>query len=140
MARHLEQRIEVGGSGAANLAVKTAVNASMRNLLSSTRADWPGFGLSPGGLCNNEYSGHTFWDQEQWKWPSITPLWPAVAEAVIAYRFKRLGAAFDHAQRSGFPGAMFPLESAVTGEKVCPAHYLRHVEQHAIGDVAFAVT
>ena len=34
-------RIEVGGSGAANLAVKTAVNASMYNLLSSTRADWP---------------------------------------------------------------------------------------------------
>ena len=35
---------------------------------------------------------------------------------------------------------MFPLESAVTGEEVCPAHYLRQIEQHTTGDVAFAVT
>ena len=65
-----------------------------------------------------------------------------MAEAVMTYRLKRLDAAFDHAKQSGYSGAMFPLESAVTGDEACPAHYLRQIEQHTTGDVciAFAVS
>jgi trehalose/maltose hydrolase-like predicted phosphorylase len=102
------------GSGAGNAslpaAIAAAVNASMFYLLQAARSDWP-FSTSPGGLANNAYSGHTFWDLETWQFPALAPFYPNLGASLLAYRETRLGEARERAQHNGYAGAQFPWES-----------------------------
>ena len=108
-------RIEVGGARGdpTATAIAAAVNSSMYYLLSAAREDWP-FSTSPGGLANNAYLGHTFWDLATWQYPALAPLYPGLGASLLAYREQRLGAAKSFAQQTGHVGARFPWESAVS--------------------------
>jgi trehalose/maltose hydrolase-like predicted phosphorylase len=120
--------------------VARAVNSSLYAIVSSFRVDRP-FGLAPGGLTNG-YNGHSFWDVETWMWPGLNLLHPDMSESLLQYRVNRIAGAEEKAKSYAppFAGSMFPWESALTGEEVCPtwaATGLREI--HINGDIAFAL-
>ena len=142
-----------------DLRLAQALNASLYSLRSSAREDWP-YGLSPGGLASDGYSGHTFWDQETWMWPPLLFLDPPTAASLLAYRHARIEGAAAKASTCGQPNAaycpptftpgsgamralLFPWESAFTGvETQYVGGNIKQwgkYEQHVSGDISFAV-
>jgi trehalose/maltose hydrolase-like predicted phosphorylase len=67
LAIHIQEwKTELWQSGvevAGNVALAAAINASLYEILSSTRDDWI-YGISPGGIAIDSYNGHIFWDCE----------------------------------------------------------------------------
>ncbi len=119
----------------------TDVNASEFYLWSSTRAN-EDFSVSPAGLSSNGYDGHIFWDAETWMFPTLLAQHPNLADAMERYRSDRLPEAFAHAKATGFTGARFPWESALTGtEQIPPPVSVNSeglYEQHITADIALA--
>ncbi|KAL4238053.1 Protein-glucosylgalactosylhydroxylysine glucosidase [Mactra antiquata] len=100
---------------------------------------WPFYGLSPADLAHNGYNGHMFWDQDTWMFPPILMLNPNVAKSIVNARIRALKFAKQNAQRTGYKGARYPWESAMSGLEVTPAGYDSGPnEQHISGDVALA--
>jgi trehalose/maltose hydrolase-like predicted phosphorylase len=103
------------------------------------------YGLSPGGLAYGgllmDYQGHSFWDTETWMYPSILYLYPRAAEQILSYRLAVIQAARDLAVDSGFCGARFPWEGAVTGREVTPDCCVdtRELQIHITADISYAV-
>eukprot|EP00301_Raphidiophrys_heterophryoidea_P019838 c4681_g1_i1.p1 GENE.c4681_g1_i1~~c4681_g1_i1.p1 ORF type:complete len:433 (-),score=72.95 c4681_g1_i1:62-1360(-) len=56
---------------------------------------------SPGGLPNNCYQGHVFWDTEQFIWPSLLLFRPELARNCLRYRISRSPAAAAKALKNG---------------------------------------
>jgi hypothetical protein len=102
-----------------NVSATTALRSSAYYILSSVRADWA-FGSSPGGLPSTSYHGHCFWDMETWFFPPLAALQPDIAAAITAYRQRMVPEAERLAAATGFPGARFPWQSAVTGAECSP--------------------
>ncbi len=97
------------------------------------------------------YRGHAFWDTEIFMLPLFTYTAPHIARNLLNYRHHLLPAAREKAAANGFEGALFPWESADTGEEVTPAwvpHFADHtklvriwtgdIEIHISADIAFA--
>ncbi len=72
------------------------------------------------GLTGPGYRGHVFWDTEVFVLPFLALTHPPTARALLAYRYRTLPAARDRARALGFRGALYPWESADTGEDVTP--------------------
>lgn len=114
------------------------IHNMMYHLYSFTRTG-TGYSLSPMGLSGLGYNGHVFWDTEIFMYPPLLILHPELAKELIEYRFKRLDAAKRNAMSYGYKGAMFPWESATSGEEETPIWALSGTyEHHITGDVAFA--
>lgn len=97
------------------------------------------YSLSPMGLSGLGYNGHTFWDTEIWMYPALLLLQPKIAASLIEYRFKRLPAALKNAADHGYKGAMFPWESAASGNEETPVWALSGpFEHHITADVGIA--
>jgi len=95
--------------------------------------------LSPMGLSGLGYNGHVFWDADIWMFPALVVLHPEIAKSMIDYRFQRLEAAKRNAFIHGYKGAMFPWESAASGDEETPVWALSGpFEQHITGCVGFA--
>jgi trehalose/maltose hydrolase-like predicted phosphorylase len=130
-------RIDVLG----NPTLASDVNASEFYLWSSTRdgVDWS---ISPAGLSSNGYNGHIFWDADTWMYPALLAQHPDLAAEMNDYRFQRLPAAEEHATATGYQGARYPWESAVSGtEQIPPPSSLFTeglYEQHVTADIALA--
>ncbi|WP_051179448.1 glycosyl hydrolase family 65 protein [Nocardia concava] len=100
------------------------------------------------GLSGSGYRGHVFWDADAFVLPAMVTIDPAAAEAIVAYRLRRLDAARERAREEGFRGARFPWESAADGHDVTPrSGFLGGVqvpiltgtrEEHITADVAWA--
>ena len=101
-------------------------------------------------LSGEGYRGHIFWDAAIFILPFFLYNRPKVAKNMLLYRYNRLDAARRIAESRGFKGAMFPWESADTGEETTPAwaknfdgsliHIRTHeMEHHITADVAYAV-
>jgi trehalose/maltose hydrolase-like predicted phosphorylase len=86
-------------------------------------------------LPSRAYLGRIWWDDDTWIFPSLAILHPELARSVVAYRFKMLAGAKRNAEGRGLRGALFPMESADTGEEAAPEW---GQEIHATGDVAMA--
>ena len=123
-------------SGNASLAM--TVNASLYDILSSLRADWP-LSTSPGGLATGGYCGHSFWDFETWMLPVLAVLHPDIARAAFQYRFDRVNASLENARLSGYDGAMWAWESAVTGLWTAPCRDCDTAENHISADIPLAM-
>jgi protein-glucosylgalactosylhydroxylysine glucosidase len=94
---------------------------------------------SPMGLSGLGYNGHIFWDSELWMFPPLLLLQPQLARSMMEYRFQRLEAAKQNAFAYGYRGAMFPWESAASGEEDTPVWALSGpFEHHITADVAIA--
>lgn len=98
-----------------------------------------GLSLSPMGLSGFGYNGHVFWDTETWVYPALLLLQPDMARSLLDYRYDRLGAARRNAYQHGYRGAMFPWESAATGDEETPSHNMYpNFEVHINADIALA--
>lgn len=91
-----------------------------------------GYSLSPMGLSGLGYNGHAFWDTEIWMYPPLLVLQPKLAKSLIDYRLDRLEAAKRNASNHGYKGAMFPWESADSGEEETPVWALSGPFEHHI--------
>ena len=97
------------------------------------------YSLSPMGLSGLGYNGHTFWDTEIWMYPALLVLQPGIAASLMEYRYKRLPAALRNAAEHGYKGAMFPWESAASGNEETPVWALSGpFEHHITADVGIA--
>ena len=126
--------IVIGGDDA----TQREVHSMLYHLYSFARAG-TGFSLSPMGLSGLGYNGHAFWDTEIWMYPSLLLLQPKIAESLIEYRLQRLQAAKHNAFAHGYKGAMYPWESAASGNEETPVWALSGpFEHHITADVAIA--
>src|SRR6201991_1094282 len=97
------------------------------------------YSLSPMGLSGLGYNGHTFWDTEIWMYPALLLLQPKIAASLMEYRYHRLPAALHNAASHGYKGAMFPWESAASGNEETPIWALSGpFEHHITADVGLA--
>merc|ERR1712032_1752800 len=87
-----------------------------------------------------DYEGHSFWDSEVWMLPALLPLHPS-AVSILEYRVARLSSARALAASSGYLGARYPWESALTGDEVCPAvaEDVRDQEVHIGADISLGL-
>jgi beta-phosphoglucomutase family hydrolase len=76
-------------------------------------------GVPARGLHGEGYRGHVFWD-ELFVLPLLTTQAPAVARALLEYRWRRLPAARHAASGLGLAGAMFPWQSGSDGREETP--------------------
>jgi trehalose/maltose hydrolase-like predicted phosphorylase len=101
------------------------------------------------GLTGRAYLGHVFWDTEIYMLPFFIFSHPASARSLLEYRYHTLNAAREKARDFGFRGAMYPWESADTGEDVTPQALIiptgevirvrnAEMEIHITADIAFA--
>ena len=100
-------------------------------------------------LSGEGYRGHIFWDAEIFLLPFYVYILPNVAKNMLIYRYKRLTQARAIAKTKGYKGAMFPWESAGTGEEETPTWAknldgsiikikTNDLEHHITADIAFA--
>ncbi len=114
------------------------VHAAMYHLYSFVR-EGTSYSPSPMGLSGLGYNGHVFWDAELWMFPAILVLHPEMAKSMIEYRYERLKEAEHNAFAHGYKGAMYPWESAATGNEETPVWALSGpFEHHITADVAIA--
>lgn len=101
-------------------------------------------------LTGEGYRGHIFWDADIFTLPFFIYNRPKVAKNMLLYRYNRLDQARKIAESRGYKGAMFPWESAATGEETTPAWAKNYdgtiiqirtheMEHHITADVAYAV-
>ncbi|HHY10578.1 MAG TPA: glycoside hydrolase family 65 protein, partial [Firmicutes bacterium] len=86
-------------------------------------ASWDDFRVSIAakGLSGEGYKGHVFWDTEIFIQPFFLHVFPKVAELQLKYRSYTLAGALRKAKENGYEGAMYPWESADTGDETTPA-------------------
>jgi protein-glucosylgalactosylhydroxylysine glucosidase len=114
------------------------VHSAMYHLYSFVRSG-TAYSPSPMGLSGLGYNGHVFWDAELWMFPAILVLHPEMAKSMIEYRYQRLAQAKHNAFAHGFKGAMYPWESAASGNEETPVWALSGpFEHHITADVAIA--
>lgn len=92
-------------------------------------------GVPARGLHGEGYRGHVFWD-ELFVLPLITSRIPAVARALLAYRWRRLPTARRAAAEAGFEGALFPWQSGSDGREETPRWIFNRRSGHWIPDVS----
>jgi len=101
-------------------------------------------------LSGEGYRGHVFWDAELFIVPFFIYSFPWIARNQLMYRYKRLGPARANAAAKGYEGALFPWESADTGEECTPSWAKDYdgtiirittldYEHHIVADIAYAV-
>ncbi len=104
------------------------------------------------GLSGEGYFGHAFWDNEIFIFPFFIYTFPAFAAALLRYRYNTLPGARRKAAANGYSGAMYPWESAETGEEETPQYagvnphtglpyriWTGDIEIHITSDVAFCI-
>jgi trehalose/maltose hydrolase-like predicted phosphorylase len=95
------------------------------------------------------YFGQAFWD-DTLAFPFFVTRFPALARALLLYRWRRLDRARQTARAHGCRGAMFPWRSAATGREATPALQLNllsgsllrdhtRLERHIGAAVAFNI-
>jgi kojibiose phosphorylase len=101
-------------------------------------------------LSGEAYRGHVFWDAELFITPFFIYAFPKMARNQLMYRYNRLNAAKAIAASKGFKGALYPWESADTGEECTPSWakdfdgtIIRittlDYEHHIVADIAYAI-
>ena len=119
-------------------AIQRDVRSMIYHLYSFAR-EGTAYSMSPMGLSGLGYNGHAFWDTEIWMFPSLLLLQPGIAKSLMEYRFQRIAAAKHNAFSHGYKGAMFPWESAASGNEETPVWALSGpFEHHITADVGIA--
>lgn len=101
-------------------------------------------------LTGEWYKGHVFWDTEIYVLPFFIYTQPKMAKEFLLYRYRRLKQAQDRARAQGYKGALWPWESAVSGEDETPQAWVNfdgtvipvynsRREHHIAGDVIYGV-
>lgn len=104
------------------------------------------------GLTGEGYKGHVFWDTEVFLLPFHLFTQPDIARRLLRYRWHNLPGARKKAQQNGWHGALFPWESARSGDEETPEFAAINIrtgvrqkvasalaEHHLVADIAWAV-
>jgi trehalose/maltose hydrolase-like predicted phosphorylase len=114
------------------------VHSALYHLYSFVR-EGTSYSPSPMGLSGLGYNGHVFWDAELWMFPPLLIMHPEMAKSMVEYRYERLKQAKHNAFAHGYKGAMYPWESAGSGNEETPVWALSGpFEHHITADVAIA--
>jgi hypothetical glycosyl hydrolase len=129
-----------------------AIRFAHYHLITMTPAHDNRFGIAAKGLSGEGYKGHSFWDTEVFILPFFIYTYPEIARGLLKYRFNTINGARKKAKDNGYEGAMYPWESAFTGEEVTPVWgavdivtgkstkiWSGFIEQHITSDIAYAV-
>ena len=138
--------IEIEGDDSLQQALRFAAY----HLISAANPDDPWVSIGARTLSGAGYKGHVFWDTETYMLPFFIFTHPQSARALLEYRYHMLEAARRKAQTSGFRGAMYPWESADTGDETTPKAVIApngemlkvlngEMEVHVTADIAFAI-
>lgn len=73
-------------------------------------------GVPARGWHGEAYRGHIFWD-ELYIFPLLNLRIPKITQALLKYRFRRLGEARLLAKEEGYKGAMYPWQSSSDGRE-----------------------
>lgn len=126
-----------------------AVRFNIYHLMISANAD-DRVSIGARTLSGEGYRGHIFWDAETFIFPSFVFTFPRIARSMLMYRWQRLNHARTIAAVKGFKGALFPWESADSGEETTPSWFkdlagevlkieTLEEEQHINADIAYAI-
>ncbi|WP_028988158.1 glycoside hydrolase family 65 protein [Thermicanus aegyptius] len=131
---------------------QAALRFAQYHLLIMTPAHDPRFGIGAKGLTGEGYKGHSFWDSEIFILPYFLFMKPKIARGLLKYRYHTLGGARKKAKENGYGGAMYPWESAFTGEEETPKWgavniltgeatriWSGDIEQHITCDIAYSI-
>ncbi len=130
--------------------IKRAIRFNIYHLLIAANEKCNDVSVGAKALTGEGYRGHIFWDTEIFCLPFYIYTNPAIAKNILLYRYHRLNAARKIAHEKGYRGAMFPWESADTGEDTAPSWYkddagniqkvlTMEQECHITADIAYAV-
>ncbi len=101
-------------------------------------------------LSGEWYQGHVFWDTEIYMLPFFIHTQPQLAKAFLMYRYRRLQQAKNCALNQNYKGALWPWESAESGEDETPESWVNFDgtvlpvynskrEHHIASDVIYAI-
>ena len=130
--------------------LQQALRFAAYHLIASANPEDGGVSIGARALTGPAYKGHVFWDTEIYMLPFYVFTCPLAARRLLEYRYHTLEAARSKARSFGFRGAMYPWESADTGEEVTPKAVIApsgevfrilngEMEVHITADIAFAV-
>ncbi len=133
-----------------DLAMQRALRFAGYHLISAANPEDERVSVGARGLTGEAYKGHVFWDTEIYMVPFYIFTYPHAARALLCYRYHTLPAARERARAHGYRGAMYPWESADTGEETTPSFVIApsgeviavrngDMEIHITADVAYAV-
>lgn len=97
-----------------------AIRFSIFHIHQMTPAHDERISIAAKGLSGEGYKGHAFWDTEIFLLPVYIYSSPGIARKLLLYRYQSLEGARKKAMENGFKGAMYPWESADTGEEETP--------------------
>ncbi|WP_285769360.1 glycosyl hydrolase family 65 protein [Peribacillus sp. SI8-4] len=129
-----------------------ALDFSVYQLEVMTPAHDERFSVGAKGLTGEGYKGHVFWDTEIFIIPFHLFTEPEKARKLLRYRYLKLKQALGKAASNGYEGALFPWESAFTGEEETPEFAAINIktgkrqkvasalaEHHIVADIAYTV-
>lgn len=136
----------------ANAADQVALDFAHYHLAAMTPLHDERTSIAAKGLTGEGYKGHVFWDTEVFLLPYHLLTAPSAARALLRYRYLNLPGAREKARRNGWHGALFPWESARSGEEETPEFAAINIrtglrqkiasaqaEHHLVADIAWAV-
>lgn len=131
---------------------QTAMDFALYHIEIMTPAHDERFSIGAKGLTGEGYKGHVFWDTEIFLAPFHVFTNPDKAKKLLSYRYLHLQQAKEKAARNGYEGALFPWESAFSGEEETPEFAAINIrtgtrqkvasaiaEHHIVADIAYAV-
>ncbi|MHC1588506.1 MAG: glycoside hydrolase family 65 protein, partial [Methermicoccaceae archaeon] len=129
--------------------LQRALRFDMYHLLISAREGIDA-GIGAKALSGEWYGGHVFWDMDIYMLPFFIYTQPERARSLLLYRYRRLDRALERARRQGYRGALWPWESAFSGEDETPESwvdphgnvipvYTGRREHHIAADVAYGL-
>ncbi|WP_423731326.1 glycoside hydrolase family 65 protein [Hafnia paralvei] len=129
-----------------------ALDFALYHLFAMTPTHSERCSIAAKGLTGEGYKGHVFWDTEVFLLPFHLLTQPNIARQLISYRWHNLAGARRKAQLKGYCGALFPWESARTGDEETPEFAAINIrtglrqkvasalaEHHLVADIAWAV-
>ncbi|MNB75495.1 Kojibiose phosphorylase [compost metagenome] len=129
-----------------------ALDYAVWHLTAMTPAHDERSSIAAKGLTGEGYKGHIFWDTEIFLLPFHLFTRPQTARSLLRYRWLNLPGAREKARRNGWPGALFPWESAASGQEETPEFAAINIrtgvrqkvasalaEHHIVADIAWAV-
>ncbi len=130
--------------------IERAIRFNTYHLLIATNEECKDVSIGAKALTGEGYRGHIFWDTEIFCLPFFVYTNPSIAKNLLLYRYHRINPSREIAKQNGYQGAMFPWESADTGEETTPSWYkdgsgkvqkvlTMNQEHHITADIAFSV-
>ena len=130
--------------------LQRALRFAEYHLISAANPEDGRVSIGARALTGSAYKGHVFWDTEIYMLPFFTFTHPPSARALLEYRYHTLDAARAKARAAGFRGAMYPWESADTGEETTPKAIITpggevmrvlngEMEVHISADIAYGI-